>query len=109
MPSYSEVHRHPTNLVIHVFAVPVFVLACLIVVTSVFLHEWLVAAVAALAVLLSLALQGFGHTKEAIAPEPFADAGDFMRRVLREQFLLFPVYFLSGEWMRAWRGSRPDS
>ncbi len=61
-----------------------------------------IAVVGAFAAML---LQGRGHALEAHAPEAFSGPGNFLRRWFREQFLVFPVFFLTGRWWRQFKGA----
>ncbi|MDH3589971.1 MAG: terminase, partial [Gammaproteobacteria bacterium] len=55
--------------------------------------------------LLSLVAQGKGHKLEPVPPEPFAGRGDFLQRILSEQFGRFWVFLFRGGWSRVLRGS----
>ena len=61
---------------------------------------WLGAAVSLGLMVVSFAVQGLGHKREAEAPVPFDGPGDFLARVFVEQFITFPRFVLSGGWMR---------
>jgi phage terminase small subunit len=60
-------------------------------------------AIGIIGLLAALGLQRHGHSLEAQASEPFSDRKDAVSRLLVEQFLTFPRFFLSGGWWRAWR------
>ncbi|MNC77807.1 hypothetical protein D3C75_1298670 [compost metagenome] len=60
-------------------------------------------AIGIIGVIAALGLQRHGHTLELQAAEPFSDRKDAVSRLLVEQFLTFPRFFLSGGWWRAWR------
>jgi len=79
--TYPANHRARTNLVIHIFAVPL----C-----------WV-----GLALIASFVLQGIGHRKERTAPVPFLGPIDFVSRFFVEQFVTFPRFVLSGGWFRS--------
>lgn len=109
--NYSDRHRNRQNLLIHIVAVPVMwvaavqafgaLLLLLIGVPGAFaMLFW-----AAVLIALSLFAQARGHALEAIEPEKFADAGDFVRRLAAEQFINFPRFVLSGHWLRNLRGA----
>lgn len=107
---YADRHRHRQNLLIHIIAVPVLWLAAFQVLGGLLLL--LLGVPGALAMLawavllgsLSLFAQARGHALEGVESEKFADAGDFVRRLLSEQFINFPRFVLSGQWLRALRG-----
>ncbi|GGU74304.1 hypothetical protein GCM10009504_34530 [Pseudomonas laurentiana] len=101
--NYHHHHRHPTNLALHLIAVPLFVLGTLLVLTGLFNLDLGVMAVGVLALFAALTLQRQGHRLEAQQPEPFSNRKDAVHRVLVEQFITFPRFVLSGAWWRAWR------
>lgn len=65
------VHRDPTNLVIHLFAVPLFVVGHVELVAAIVIDLRLIAA-ALLCIVAALALQKFGHSLERTPPPPFS-------------------------------------
>jgi len=95
--------QHPTNLVLHLIAVPLFILGFLLIVSGVFSLSLANVAIGVIGLLAALGLQRHGHSLEAQAAEPFTDRKDAVSRLLVEQFLTFPRYVLSGGWWRAWR------
>ena len=105
METYGTFHRDRVNLLIHMAMVPVFVLGAVGAVWSAWSANWLTALLLAAAPPISLAAQGYGHKREANPPLPFSGPGDFVRRILREQFYTFPRFVLSGAWLRCWRQS----
>jgi uncharacterized membrane protein YGL010W len=58
-------HRNPTNLVLHWIAVPLFILAFLLIVPGVFGMNFLNVAIGILGLLAALGLQRHGHRLEA--------------------------------------------
>jgi phage terminase small subunit len=101
--AYPGNHQHPTNLVLHLIAVPLFIVAFLLIVSGVFSLSLASVAIGVIGIVAALALQRHGHSLEAQASEPFSDRKDAVSRLLVEQFLTFPRFFLSGGWWRAWR------
>ena len=91
------VHRHAANLLIHLFAVPLFVVGHVLFVAGLFLDRWLLAAALG-CVVLSLALQKAGHALEKIQPPPFIGPRDFVRRLYAEQFCNFWRLLFTGKW-----------
>jgi hypothetical protein len=102
MSDDADFHGNRLNLAVHTLMVPVFVLSALAVIGYVIAGRWLGTIVMSVGPVLSLALQRFGHRKEAHVPILFEGPGDFLGRVFAEPFLSFPVFVLSGEWKRAW-------
>jgi uncharacterized membrane protein YGL010W len=97
---YSRNHRDRVNLLIHMIGVPTFIAGTLAFVTQAARAQWFGASVAAVVAVLGFAVQGIGHKRERIAPEPFAGPGDFVARVFAEQFITFPRFVLMGQWAR---------
>ena len=91
------VHKNVTNLVIHVFAVPVFVLGHFFLLAGLVFRWWLT-IVGLLCIIVSTVLQGFGHSMEQQKVPAFTGLRDFVRRLYAEQFCNFWRFLLSGEW-----------
>ncbi len=101
--SYPHNHRNPTNLVLHLIAVPLFIVGFLLLVSGVFGLSFTNVAIGVVGLIAALGLQRHGHSLEAQAAEPFSDRKDAVQRLLVEQFVTFPRFVLSGAWWRAWR------
>jgi len=71
-----------------------------------FTLNWLSPFVGGALALLSIVAQGRGHKLEEHPAEPFNGPGDFIRRILREQFITFPRFVLSGQWRQQFRAAR---
>ncbi len=87
---YGQAHQNRTNLLIHLLAVPAFIVsaACLVVGIAKLSPVAVILPVAAM--LASVALQVRGHKLERLQPRAFKSRVDFVRRVLAEQFFTFP-------------------
>ena len=96
------VHKNAANLLIHLFAVPLFVVGNVLLVAGVVFDLWLPIA-AILCIVVSLALQKFGHSLERNQPPPFAGSRDFLRRIYAEQFCNFWRFLLSGQWYASFK------
>ncbi|AGI25027.1 hypothetical protein H681_15795 [Pseudomonas sp. ATCC 13867] len=103
---YAANHRNPTNLALHILAVPLFILASVILVSGLLRLHLSGVALGVIGIVASLAIQGRGHKLEEQPPEPFANRQDAIGRLLAEQFITFPRFVLSGAWWRAWRNRR---
>ena len=97
------VHKRTANLLIHIFAVPLFVVGHVLFVVGILSNEWLL-IVALGCVVVSLALQSLGHSLEKEKPPPFEGARDFVRRLYAEQFCNFWRFLFSGQWYASLRG-----
>lgn len=100
---YQKFHRNPVNLVIHIIAVPVFVICTISAIWMLVAGDILVALLLLLGPVLSLAAQARGHKLEAVPPEPFNGPLDFIRRIFMEQFYRFWVFVFTGAWFKAVR------
>ena len=103
------VHRNRTNLLLHVVAVPMFVLAHILMLAAIFITWWLAVAGVAL-VAVSLWLQKIGHSLEHKPVIPFESPVDFVRRLYAEQFFNFWRFLFTGKWRSAFSspGSTPN-
>ena len=97
---YERNHRDRANLLLHIVAVPAFIAGVLAAVRLLTLGLWTGALVAFGVSVLAFLLQGVGHKREAEAPVPFDGPLDFIGRVFVEQFITFPRFVLSGQWLR---------
>lgn len=98
--TYARNHRSRVNLVVHMFAVPLFIAASLAAV-RLLVAGALVPAMLCLGVMvLAFMMQGVGHKLEEAPPVPFKGPFDFLARVFVEQFVTFPRFVLSGGWSR---------
>ena len=100
---YADTHRHPTNLTLHLLAVPLFILAALLLLDGVFSLSLTSIAIGVIGLVAALGLQRHGHRLEKQAPEPFANRSDAVSRLVMEQFVTFPRFLFSGAWWRAWK------
>lgn len=100
---YLRVHADRRNLLMHLFAVPLFVVAFLALLLSASAGQWSMAFAAGAAALAAMALQGRGHRLEASPPRPFTGPRNFLRRWFTEQFIVFPLFVFSGRWLQQYR------
>jgi hypothetical protein len=102
---YRANHRDRANLAIHLVTQPLFIAGLAGLAIAPLLGIWWLLAVAPLAMIAAVALQGRGHRMEAEPPVPFRGPLDVIARLLAEQLITFPRYVLTGELARAWRGA----
>lgn len=100
---YTAKHRDRGNLLLHAFAVPLFLVSTLALLVALVTREGAGAIAAVAGMGVSVALQGRGHRREREAPTPFDGAGDFVTRFFVEQWVTFPRFVLSGGWLRNFR------
>ena len=107
---YHRVHAGRLNLLIHLIAVPLFIGAVVSVLLAAGRGDPVSATMSLAFGLIAMALQGRGHKLEAEPPRPFSGPLNFMRRWFMEQFIIFPVFLLTGRWWRQFmRSGRMDS
>lgn len=102
---YAHFHKDPVNMLIHIVAVPLFIYGVWLVVSAALVGRWLAVIGGLAAMGVSLALQGRGHKREPNPPLPFDGPGDFTKRIFIEQLYKFPMYVLTGGWLKAIRSS----
>jgi hypothetical protein len=102
---YPRYHRARANLMLHAVVVPLFLLGNVTLLLALAGGFWLVALAGAATMAVSVALQGSGHRKEPVPPEPFTSPANAIARLVLEQWITFPRFVLSGGWMDAWRRS----
>ena len=106
MNPYAHVHAHRTNLLIHLAAVPLFILAHVGLVAAISHRKPLSALTCVVVAVASLGLQRKGHALELQAPEPFSSGWNFATRLYTEQFYTFPKFVLSVEFQKNWLGAQ---
>jgi hypothetical protein len=97
---YSRNHRDRVNLLIHFIAVPAFIAGTLAALTQALRGQWFGALLAIVVAIFAFAVQGVGHKRERVVPEPFFGPADFASRVFAEQFITFPRFVLMGQWAK---------
>jgi hypothetical protein len=108
LQDYTRVHSGRSNLLIHLVAVPLFVTTTIGLVLSLFNGNLLLAGKFALGPAIAMVLQGVGHRLETNPPEPFTGPANVLMRIFTEQFRTFPLFVLSGGWLRAWQATAGD-
>ena len=87
---YATYHQSRANLLIHLVAVPLFLIGTIALVAALFQLSLMVLAVALACIVLAVVLQGRGHRLEAVPPQPFTGPLNFVSRL--------------EQWVRADRG-----
>lgn len=100
---YARYHQSRSNLLLHIVFVPLFLAGNVALAVALAERRWLLALGAVMLTFLSLAIQGRGHSREPVAPEPFTSPRNAVARILLEQWVTFPRFVLSGDWSRALR------
>ncbi len=103
---YSDAHQNRTNLLIHLLAVPAFIVSAVCVVVAIARLSPIATLLSVAAMLVCVALQVRGHQLEQFQPRPFKSRFDFVRRVLAEQFFTFPRFVLTGRWYKNFAAKR---
>ncbi|CAN5177929.1 DUF962 domain-containing protein [soil metagenome] len=97
---YGHYHRNRSNLLMHIIAVPMFILGAILLMVGLYLQSKLILMPAIASLAISLIVQGRGHKLEAVPPAPFESPANAMSRLLLEQLVTFPRFVLSGGWAR---------
>jgi len=100
---YPRYHRSRFNLLLHIVVVPLFLAGNVALVAGLLRGAWAVAIAGAVAMIVSVALQGRGHGREPTPPEPFTGPRNALSRIFFEQWVTFPRFVLSGGWLQALR------
>ena len=94
------VHKNTANLIIHIFAVPLFVIGHVSLIAGVFINLW-ISVIGFTSIVVSLVLQSFGHSLEGNKVPAFTGTRDFFRRLYAEQFCNFWRFLFSGQWFKS--------
>jgi Protein of unknown function (DUF962) len=103
---YPRYHQSRANLLIHIVAVPLFLVGTSVLVAAIVQCSLALLLVAVGCVVVALVLQGRGHKLEAVPPEPFNGPLNFVSRFFLEQWVTFPRFVFSGGWIAALRKER---
>ncbi len=93
------VHTNRANLIIHIFAVPLFVIGHFLLIVGAFINLWIL-VFGMFSIIVSLLLQNLGHSLEPTKVHPFTGLRDVLRRLYAEQFCNFWRFLFSGQWFR---------
>jgi hypothetical protein len=100
---YATYHQSHANLLLHIVVVPLFWLGNVGLIVALLQGSLLLAVVSAIAMLVSVALQGKGHAQESVPSIPFSSPVNAVWRIFLEQWVSFPRFVISGGWWRAVR------
>ncbi len=107
--SYQRVHSSRRNLIIHAFAVPLFIASIVFLIASIVRAEDVSVVIAVVLTFIAMALQRRGHALEPHAPVPFSGPGNFLKRWFTEQFVIFPLFLLTGRWWHQFKVAGGES
>ena len=97
---YSTTHQNKSNLLLHLLAVPLFMAGTLVVLYGLVTLSPVSLVIAIIGLMGTLFLQGCGHSREPVQPEPFSSRWDFMSRIVAEQWMTFPRFVVTGGWLK---------
>jgi hypothetical protein len=80
--------------------VPLFMVATVSALYALVRLSFFAAVLSVLGFMISLIMQGRGHSCEPIQPEPFKSGVDFACRIFAEQWITFPRFVLTGGWFK---------
>ena len=102
---YPRYHQSRANLLIHIVAVPLFIVGSVALLAAAIELSLVALLVAVGCIALAVIAQGRGHRLERVPPEPFTGPFNFLARFFLEQWLTFPRFVVSGGWHAALRKS----
>ncbi|MBK7862952.1 MAG: DUF962 domain-containing protein [Archangiaceae bacterium] len=102
---YPEFHGSKLNLLIHIVAVPMFILSTVNLGWSLVHLQPFFAIFALGGMLIAFAAQAVGHAQEKSPAIPFDGPLDAVSRIFVEQFFNFPRFVVSGGWWKAYRAA----
>ena len=100
---YPKYHQARSNLLIHIVAVPLFLVGTIALAGAIAELSLSLLTLAVGCMFVAVALQGRGHRLEPVQPEPFSGPVNFVSRLFFEQWVTFPRFVLSGGWLAALR------
>lgn len=100
---YPAKHRDRVNLVLHLVAVPLFMVGTLLLIGAALRRSGSGIGVALGCLVVAMVVEGRGHARERETPAPFAGPLDFATRFVVEQWVTFPRFVLTGAWSRSFR------
>jgi uncharacterized membrane protein YGL010W len=103
--AYQQYHGSRTNLLIHILAVPMFILSTVNVLWSLANLQFFFASFAVGGMLIAFMAQAVGHAQEKNEAIPFDGPLDAVSRIFVEQFFNFPRFVVSGGWWKAFRAA----
>ncbi len=103
---FGTYHSSRLNLIIHVVAVPTFIIGIILFVYGLVNLRLIETLEAVLIMAISLGVQSYGHSNEEVRSAPFSGPLDTITRILIEQLINYPRFLLSGKWYAALRTSK---
>ncbi|MEJ2529776.1 MAG: terminase [Gammaproteobacteria bacterium] len=103
---FSTYHASRRNLIIHLFAVPTFIIGLILFVYGLVNLGLIETLDAILIMAISLGVQSYGHSNEEVRSSSFAGPIDALTRILLEQLINYPRFLLTGKWYAALRTSK---
>lgn len=100
---YPRYHLSRGNLLLHIVAVPFFLISNVGLLVGLLRGSFVLAALGLGGMAASMAVQGAGHKTEPTPPAPFTGPANALARILLEQWVTFPRFVLTGGWARALR------
>jgi len=100
---YVNYHLSRVNLLIHIIAVPLFILGAVSSLLALVNFNFGILIISILLMAVSIGVQGFGHAKEKLPAVPFSGPLNTLTRIFLEQLFTFPKFVISGRWYVALR------
>ncbi len=100
MEDYILNHWSKKNLIIHIFAVPIFIISNISILYWIFQLNIIVILLSFWLIWFSLLLQWKWHKLETNKPKKFSSKWDFIKRIYIEQFITFPLFLISWNYFK---------
>ncbi len=88
---------------------PLFVASIVFLIDRLVRGDYELAVIAMVVAFVAMVLQGRGHALESHAPVPFSSPGNFLKRWFMEQFMIFPLFLLTGRWWHQFKAAEGGS
>src|SRR5437879_10241467 len=97
---YARYHQNTTNLLLHIVAVPLFIVANVLLIVAVVKVSLGLLALSVLGIVVWVIVQGRGRKLERVPPEPFSGRTNVLGRLFLAQWVKITRFRLSGDWSR---------
>ncbi len=95
---YPNAHANRINFVVHLICVPMFMMGTTAFFFGLYTLSIAMSLTSLVAMVAAIAIQGWGHSKEASGPTPFTSRANAFVRIFLEQWVTFPGYVLCLAW-----------
>tara|TARA_B110000438_G_scaffold298880_1_gene347935 strand:+ start:742 stop:1080 length:339 start_codon:yes stop_codon:yes gene_type:complete len=100
---YQNLHQNKINLIIHMVGSVTFILGNVGFFSSLIVQNYTAAISSVFLIILSIIIQGVGHTLEPVPFKGFKGPIDFVKIIYLELFIIFPVFLFSPYFKENWK------